>query len=116
MASKLIVGLIVEALDGCLFDGAVHALDLAVGPRMLGLGEAVVDSILSAGKFEGMRTEEFAALEHGFDLDGSPTIAARLGEVRTVVGQDSVDFVGNGFEKGSEEIGRDPPCCLLMQL
>lgn len=29
VASELIVSLVVEAFDGCLFEGPVHALDLA---------------------------------------------------------------------------------------
>jgi hypothetical protein len=45
MASEFIVCLIVEALDGCLFEGAVHALDLAIGPRMFGLGQSVLDTV-----------------------------------------------------------------------
>ena len=88
MTSKLIVGLIVEAFDRRLLDGAVHALDLAIGPRMLGLGEAMVDVVLGAGEFEGMGAEDLVPLEHDLDLGGSPAIAAGLGEVRAIVGQD----------------------------
>jgi hypothetical protein len=33
----------VEALDGSVLDRAVHALDLVVGPRMLWLGQPVID-------------------------------------------------------------------------
>jgi hypothetical protein len=38
MGSQLIVGFIKVAFDGGVFDGAVHPLDLAVRPRMLGFG------------------------------------------------------------------------------
>jgi hypothetical protein len=31
------------------FDGAVHALDLAIGPGMVGLGEPMVDAVQPAG-------------------------------------------------------------------
>ena len=116
MASELHVRLVVEAFDGRLFDGAVHTLDLAIGPRMPGLGEAVVDTVLGASEFEGVSAEDLTPLEHGVDLGRSPAIAARIGEVRAVVGQDGVDFVGNGFEKGSEEVRGDAPRRLLMQL
>lgn len=35
--SQLNVAIMVEVLDGGVLDGAAHALDLAVGPRMFGL-------------------------------------------------------------------------------
>jgi len=34
-----------EAVNGGLFDGAIHTFDLSVGPGMPGLGEAVIDSV-----------------------------------------------------------------------
>src|SRR6266567_388728 len=116
MASKLTMSLIVEAFDGRLLDGAVHALDLSVGPRVLGLCETMVDVLLRASEFEGVSAEDLVPLQHSLDLDRSPAIAARLGEVRAIVGQDGVDFVGNGFDKGSEEVCGDPPRRLLVQL
>lgn len=36
------------AFDGRVLDGAVHALDLAVSPRMIDLGEPVLDTVLAA--------------------------------------------------------------------
>ena len=36
---------VVEAFDGRLLDGAVHSFDLAIGPRMVWLGQAVLDLI-----------------------------------------------------------------------
>lgn len=115
MASELLVGLVVEAFDCRIFDGAVHALDLPVGPRGLGLGETMIDVVLRAGEFEGVREENLVPIKLGFDLGRSPAVAAGLGEVRTIVGQDGVDFIGNGFDKGSEEVCRDPPRRLLVQ-
>ena len=41
MPSELIVVVVVEALDGCVLDGPVHALDLTVGPWMVEPGEAM---------------------------------------------------------------------------
>src|SRR5271169_5547346 len=90
VASKLIVSLIVEAFDRRLLEGAVHALDLAVGPRVLGLGEAMVDVVLRTSEFESVSAEDLVPLEHGLDLGRSPAIAARLSEVRAVIGQDGV--------------------------
>jgi hypothetical protein len=41
--AELVVGVVVEALDGCFLDSPVHAFDLAVGPRVSWFGEPVVD-------------------------------------------------------------------------
>jgi hypothetical protein len=38
MGSQLIVGFIEVAFDGCVFDGSVHPLDLAIRPGVLGFG------------------------------------------------------------------------------
>lgn len=35
--------LVVKVLDGGVLEPAVHAFDLAVGPRMFRLGEPVID-------------------------------------------------------------------------
>jgi hypothetical protein len=43
MALEMVVGFVEEALDGCVLDCALHAFDLAIGSRMLGRGEAMVD-------------------------------------------------------------------------
>ncbi len=42
---QLLVALVVEAFDGGLLDGAVHPLDLTVGPGVVRLGEAVLDVV-----------------------------------------------------------------------
>jgi len=38
------MGFVVKAFDRTMLDHWVHALDLAVGPGMLGLGTAIVDA------------------------------------------------------------------------
>jgi hypothetical protein len=48
----LIVGFAVEALDGGVLDGAIHVFDLSVGPRVLGLGDAMIDVVGGTGIFE----------------------------------------------------------------
>ena len=63
MGLKEEMGVAVVTANGGLFNGAVHALDLAIGPGMLGLGETVIDVILSAGEFEGVGAEDFAWLK-----------------------------------------------------
>ena len=39
------VTIVMVAFDGGFLDGPVHALDLAVGPGMLDLGEPMLDAI-----------------------------------------------------------------------
>ena len=65
VALELIMALKVVSLDGGLLEGAVHAFDLAVGPWMAWLGQAVVDGVLGAGLLERVRPE---ALLRGFSL------------------------------------------------
>jgi len=49
---KLVVIVIVVALDRSVLDSAVHPLDLAVGPGVLRFGEPVFNVVLGAGEFE----------------------------------------------------------------
>ncbi len=55
--TEILVGLVVEAFDGGLLEGSVHAFNLAVGAGMFGFGEAVVDAGLGASELEGMGAE-----------------------------------------------------------
>ena len=43
------------AFDGGFLDGAVHAFDLAVGPRVLDLGQAMFDVVFLAAHVEHVR-------------------------------------------------------------
>ena len=95
VASKLVMGFVIEAFDRRILDRPVHAFDLAIGPRMLGLGEAMIDVGFGTGVFEGMGSEGFLACDQLFDLGCRPALATGIGEVQTVVGQHRVDFVGN---------------------
>ena len=46
--SELFLGVVEVAFDGGVLDGPVHALDLPVGPGMVGLGQPVFDSMKAA--------------------------------------------------------------------
>ena len=67
MAAKLVVAFVVEAPNGGVLDGAVHSLDLSVGPWMLGLGRTVLDVVPGAGEFEGVGPEKFAVCDGFLD-------------------------------------------------
>jgi hypothetical protein len=45
---ELFMGVVEVALDSGVLDGSVHALDLPVGPGMVGLGQSVFDPIYGA--------------------------------------------------------------------
>ncbi len=102
---ELTVAPVVVGANGGLFDRAVHAFDLAVGPGMVGFGEAVVDVETCAGEFESVGSEEFTALESEFDVGGGGAGVAWSSEVGTVVGEDGVDAVRESFLQSVEKGG-----------
>jgi hypothetical protein len=68
--SQLVVRLVVVAFDGGVLDGAVHSFDLAVGPGMLGFCQPMIDIVLGAGIFEGVRPNRLPSVEGGLDVRG----------------------------------------------
>ena len=70
VASELVVRRMVEAFNGGVLGRPVHALDLAVGPRVPWLGQAVVDAVLRAGIFQGVRGEVLALVHGTPDVGG----------------------------------------------
>jgi hypothetical protein len=80
-----------EALDGRVLDGAVHPLDLSVGPGVLYLGEPVLDAMLITHAIE--------------DVFEGVAIADPVGELDAVVCQHDVDGVGNGCDQIAQELG-----------
>lgn len=103
----MLVGFVIEALDGGLFEGSVHALDLAVGPGMLRLGQAMIDVGFGTGELEGMGAEQFSAFERKLDLRDSRTAIPGRGEMHAVVGEHGVDLVGHDLDQCVQEVGRD---------
>jgi hypothetical protein len=49
---ELSMGLVMIGTDRGLLDRAVHPLDLAVGPGMVGFGKAVIDIMAGTHGFE----------------------------------------------------------------
>jgi len=72
---KLLVAVVMIAFDSGLLDRAVHPFDLAVGPRVPDLGEAMFDAVLST-----------AHVEHVGDVAGSRPIgiSRREGELDAI--------------------------------
>ncbi len=105
MAAKLIVAVVMEAFDGGVLDRSVHALDLAVGPRVVGLGQTVLDPIRFADHVEAHRP--------GI---GSIPVPGLVGELDAIIGQDRVDAVGNHFQQVLQKLPRRSPVGLLNQL
>ena len=64
VTADLVVGVVVEALDGRLLEGPVQTFDLTVGPGMAWFGKAVIDLVLGTGVFEGVHPD-MLALIHG---------------------------------------------------
>ena len=107
MLSKLIVGLVMIAAHGCFFQGAVHALDLAVGPGMVRFGEPVLDSVFPAAYIEHV-----GGVTRGWAI-GVPW---REGELNAVIGEHGMDFVGDRFDEGCQEGRRGHAICFFSEL
>ena len=52
MLPELVVAVVAVAFDSRFFSGAVHALHLAIGRWMVGLGEVVLDVVLAVDLVE----------------------------------------------------------------
>lgn len=81
---------VVERLGGCVLDGSVHAFGLAVGPRVVGLGQPVLDAVLVAHAVERV-------------LHGVPLGRGVLGERDAVVGEHAADLVGEGLDDAAQK-------------
>jgi hypothetical protein len=114
--AQLVVRGVVEALDGGFLDGAVHALDLTIRPRVSRLGQTVCHIVLGAGEFERVGAEELLAGQHLFDLVRGPRVAAGLGEVGAIVREHGVNPVGHSRDQVSEEVAGNAAGDPLMQL
>jgi hypothetical protein len=58
--------------------------NLIRGPRMPGLGKTMVDVVLGAGVFEGVRPDWLAVLDRQFDIGGGGADVSGRGEVSTM--------------------------------
>jgi hypothetical protein len=88
--SQLLVAVVVVALDRRILDRAVHPLDLTVGPRMVYLGQPVLNIVLGTDAIEDVR-------------EGIGILLA-VGELDAIFGQDDVDVVGDCCDQIPQEL------------
>ncbi len=93
MRSQLIVGFVVEALYSRVLDCSFHSLDLTIGPRVVGLGQAV---LYPAGFADHVET-------HWPGIDGV-AVPGLLCELNAVICENGVDLVGHGLKQMLQEL------------
>ena len=91
---KLEMAVVMEAINGGFFDGAIHTFDLSVGPGMPGLGEAMIDSMPKTDPVEGVSAETSR---------GAFAIFGQIGELDPVVGEHGMNAIGNGCYQGQKK-------------
>ena len=95
MRVELVRGFVMKALDGRLFDRAVHAFDLAVGPGVGRLGEALLDAPLVAELPDRMAPHVDMMREIS---ELNPIVSQQFLHLVWNLGQDpSQEFHGNGL-------------------
>lgn len=100
------MAVVVVTLHGGFLDGSVHALDLAVGPGVIGFGQTMFDSTAKTDAVEGMTTEASR---------WSSAVPGQVGELNTVVGQHGVDAIGNGRNQRFQKRGSSAHVCAFDQ-
>ena len=90
---QLVVAVVVEPFHSRVLDRSVHPFDLTVGPRMIGLGQPVLDPVGLADHVESHRPGG----------DGIP-VPGLLCELDATIGKNRVDLIGHGFEHVLQEL------------
>jgi hypothetical protein len=75
----------------------------------------MIDIVLGAGEFEGVRPDGLTGVEGGLDGGGGRVRIAWRGEVGPVVGEDRMDLVGDGGDQAAQEITGGRARGLLVQ-
>lgn len=89
VSAQFVVVIVEVSFDGSFLDRPVHTLDLAIRPRVIGFGQAMLNLVGIANHIEAVHAELC-----------SPTVPVPwlIGKLYPVIGQDDVDLVGNGFQ------------------
>jgi len=91
---EVLVGLVVVLPHGGVFAGPVHAFPLAIGPGMVGCGEAMGATLFLADASEEMGARVLSALPGG--------------ALEAVIGQHGVDLVGYGGDQVAQDLRSAP--------
>ena len=86
------MAIVVIPFDGRVFNRVVHALDLSIRPRVVWLGQAMLNAICSTNHVKS----------HGPGIGGVP-VAGLLTKLDAAVRKDCVHLVWNGFQQGLSE-------------
>ena len=105
MRAQLIMAVMMVALYGGLFDRAVHPLNLAVGPWMVGFRQTMLDPVGLTDHVEA----------HWPRINGVP-VAGLLGELNAIIGENGMDLTGHGFEHIPEQLPSGAPVSLIDEL
>ena len=99
------MAIVVIPFYGRVFNRAVHALDLSVRPRVVWLGQAMLNAICSANDVK----------PHVPGIGGVP-VAGLLTKLDAVVRKDCAHLVWNGFQHGLEKLTGCLAVCFVDQL
>ena len=102
MLTKLLMGVVVVAIDRRLLQRAVHALHLPIRPRMIGFGQAMLNPVFGTDTVKQQRE--------------GVAVALPIGELDAIVGQDGMDFVGHSSNEMAQELGSHRSGHPLVQL
>jgi hypothetical protein len=76
----------------------------------------MIDVVLGAGVFEGVRPNELSSLQGGLDVWRRRARVAWRREVGSAVGEDRVNLVKNGRDQAAQEVARSATRHLLVHL
>ena len=85
-----------------ILERSIHPLALPIGPGMLRLGQSMLNSVLSTDTTK--------------DVVESIAILQPIGELNTVVGQDSVNAIRHNSEQIAQELRRFHLASTLVEL
>ena len=89
---------VVEGVDGSVLDCAVHPLGLAVGPRVIGLRETVLDTMFAADPVERVAAHPGCRAR---------PVLRQIGEGDAIVRQDGMELVREDRDDRAQEGGTD---------
>ena len=94
MSTQLGVVVVVVSLDGSFFDGSIHALDLPIGPGMVGFSQTMFDAETKARAIKRMSAQLGRR---------TSAILGQIGELNSVVSKYGMDTIRHGREQRSQE-------------